>query len=215
MSLEPIPLVLASSNAGKLLEFVDLFGPRFALRTQASLGVADADETGLTFIENALIKARHAAQHTGLPALADDSGLVVDALDGAPGLLSARYAGLHGDDAANIARLLDAMRDVPPTQRQARFTCVLALLRHADDPEPLIAQGSWHGRILDAGRGNGGFGYDPVFAADGSDLSAAQMEPAAKRLESHRGRALETLRLQLAALAPETWVNGRAAGPGP
>ena len=159
-------LVLASSNPGKLAELRDLLGDAGVdLHAQTEFGVEDAEETGLTFVENAILKARHAARATGLPALADDSGLCVDALDGAPGLYSARYAGGHGDHAANIAKLLDALRDVADERRTARFVSVLALLRHADDPQPLIAEGVWEGRVLFAPRGSGGFGYDPVFFA--------------------------------------------------
>ncbi|HSR64951.1 MAG TPA: RdgB/HAM1 family non-canonical purine NTP pyrophosphatase, partial [Xanthomonadaceae bacterium] len=157
-------LVLASGNAGKLRELRELLaGAGFELHAQSEFGVGDIDETGLTFVENALLKARHAARATGLPALADDSGLCVDALGGAPGLRSARYAGVHGDSRANIARLLDALRDVPDERRTAHFHAAIVLLRHPDDPRPLIAEGSWHGRILPAPRGEAGFGYDPVF----------------------------------------------------
>ena len=142
-------LVLASGNTGKLAEFNTLLADAgFEVRPQSEFGVEDAEETGLTFIENAILKARHASQATGLPALADDSGLVVDALGGAPGLYSARYAGEHGNHAANIDKLLNELSDVPDERRTARFVCVLALLRHAEDPQPLVAQGTWEGRIL-------------------------------------------------------------------
>ncbi|WP_460731884.1 RdgB/HAM1 family non-canonical purine NTP pyrophosphatase [Lysobacter tyrosinilyticus] len=189
--------VVASSNRGKLAEFRDLLdGYEFV--TQGELGVSDAEETGLTFVENALLKARHAARATGLPALADDSGLCVDALDGAPGLYSARYAGTHGNAGANIAKLLDAMRDVPRERRTAHFIAVIVLLRHADDPQPIIAEGRWSGVILDAPRGDGGFGYDPVFLDPENNLSAAEFEPAIKNRLSHRGRALAVLRQKLA-----------------
>ena len=171
--------VVASSNAGKLAEFRDLLGGAgYEFATQGELGVADAEETGLTFIENALLKARHAARATGLPALADDSGLCVDALGGAPGLYSARYAGAHGDSQANIAKLLDAMKDVPREQRTAHFIAVIVLLRHADDPQPIIAEGRWSGLILAAPRGGGGCGYDPVFLDPENNLSAAEFDPA-------------------------------------
>jgi XTP/dITP diphosphohydrolase len=195
-------LVLASGNAGKLAELRELLGDRFVLRAQAELGVADIEETGLTFVENALLKARHAARATGLPALADDSGLCVDALGGAPGLYSARYAGAHGDAAANIAKLLGALRDVPPYQRTAHFHAVVVILRHAKDPQPIVAEGSWHGRILEAPRGAGGFGYDPVFLDPASGSSAAELDPVAKHRSSHRGRALAALcaRLEAAGL---------------
>ncbi len=191
-------LVLASGNAGKLAELRDLLGDLdVELHAQSEFGVRDADETGLTFVENAILKARHAALATGLPALGDDSGICVDALDGAPGLYSARYAGGHGDAQANIAKLLDALRDVPAERRTARFVCVLALLRHAGDPQPLIAEGVWEGRILDAPRGDGGFGYDPVFFDAERGIGAAELDAAVKNRVSHRGRALALLRARL------------------
>jgi len=171
------------------------------LRAQSEFGIADAEETGHTFIENALIKARHAAAATGLPALADDSGLCVDALGGAPGLYSARYAGPGGDAARNIAKLLDALRDVPDAARTARFHCAVALLRSADDPRPIVAEGSWEGRILREPRGAMGFGYDPVFLDPENALTAAELDPAIKNAISHRGRALAALRLRLPELA--------------
>ena len=186
-------LVLASGNAGKLRELRDVLGTRFTLRAQSEFDVDDVEETGLTFIENALLKARHAASATGLPALGDDSGLCVDALGGAPGLYSARYAGVHGDSAANIARLLDEMDGVPDAARTARFHCVLALLRHAADPQPIVVEGRWDGVILREPRGTLGFGYDPVFLDPGHGRSAAELEPAIKNAISHRGRALAAL----------------------
>ncbi len=197
-------LILASSNQGKLAELRDLLGGAdIDLHAQSEFGVEDADETGLTFIENAILKARHAARATGLPALGDDSGLCVDALNGAPGLYSARYSGVHGDNAANIAKLLDALRDVPETQRSARFVCVLAMLRHADDPQPLVAEGVWEGRILFAPRGDGGFGYDPVFFDTERGMGAAELDASLKNRISHRGRALAQLReTLLAAVRP-------------
>ena len=188
--------VVASSNRGKLAEFRDLLGG-YEFVTQGELGVIDIEETGLTFVENALLKARHAARATGLPALADDSGLCVDALDGAPGLYSARYAGTHGDTAANIAKLLGDMRDLHGDARRAWFHCAIVLLRHADDPQPLIAEGSWYGHVLDAPRGARGFGYDPVFLDPDHDASAAELEPSLKHRVSHRGRALAVLRARL------------------
>ena len=192
-------LVLASGNAGKLAEFNALLANvGFDVRPQSEFGVEDAEETGLTFIENAILKARHASQATGLPALADDSGLVVDALGGAPGLYSARYAGEHGNHAANIDKLLHELLDVPDERRSARFVCVLALLRHPDDPQPLIAQGLWEGRILHARQGDGGFGYDPVFFSPTEHMSAAELPAEVKNLVSHRGRALAMLRAALA-----------------
>ena len=192
-------LVLASSNRGKLAEFDHLLaGSGFEVVTQGSLGVLDIEETGTTFVENALLKARHAARITRLPALADDSGLCVEHLDGAPGLYSARYAGGHGDAAANRAKLLRALEGVPTERRGAFFICVLVLLQHADDPAPLIAEGRWHGRVLEAERGGSGFGYDPLFLPDGHTHSAAELEPALKNRLSHRGQALARLHAQLA-----------------
>ena len=170
------------------------------LYAQSDLGASDAEETGLTFVENAILKARHAARITGLPALGDDSGLCVDALDGAPGLYSARYAGAHGDADANIDKLLLAMAGVPDAQRGAHFYCVLALLRHADDPQPLIAEGIWPGTLLHARQGAGGFGYDPVFFDPEHGCSAAALDPVLKNRISHRGRALAALREKLTSL---------------
>ena len=192
-------LVLASSNRGKLDELQPLLGEAgFELVRQVDLGVSDAIEDGLTFVENALIKARHACRATGLPALADDSGLVVDALEGAPGLLSARYAGVHGDSAGNNHKLLAELQGLPESRRTARFVAVLVLLRHAEDPLPLIAQGVWEGRVLDAPRGTKGFGYDPVFFDPLLGRSAAELEPELKNRVSHRGQALAKLRELLA-----------------
>ena len=195
-------LVLASSNAGKLAELRELLGSHFELRTQLEFGVMDAEETGLSFIENAILKARHASAATGLPALGDDSGLCVDALRGAPGLYSARYAGRHGDDEANIDKLLRELDGVPEAQRSARFVCVLALVRDGVDPHPVVAEGVWHGRILQQRRGANGFGYDPVFHSPAHGCSAAELAPERKRCDSHRGRALQALHTQLAA-APD------------
>ena len=193
-------IVVASGNAGKLAEFDRLLGEAgFTFVAQGELGVDDIPETGLTFVENALLKARHAARVTGLPALADDSGLCVDALGGAPGLYSARYAGEPSDAGRNIDKLLAALADVPDGQRDAHFHCTLVLVRHPEDPRPLIAQGEWHGRVLTAPRGNGGFGYDPVFLDPDSGLTAAELDPAAKARASHRGRALAVLRERLAS----------------
>ena len=199
----PRRLVLASGNRGKLAELQVLLGDAgFALSAQADHGVDDIEETGLSFVENALLKARHAARATGLPTLGDDSGLCVDALDGAPGLYSARYAGAHGDAAANNAKLLEALRDVPAHARTARFYCVLVLVRHGDDPQPLIAEGIWEGHVLDAPRGDHGFGYDPLFLDPGTGMSAAELPPAVKNRISHRGRALVLLRERIASALP-------------
>ena len=190
-------IVLASSNPGKLAEFDALLqGSDIELVAQSTLGIDDVEETGLSFVENALLKARHAARCSGLPALADDSGLCVDALGGAPGIYSARYAGHHGDSTANIARLLDALRDVPNGGRGAKFVCVLALVRHADDPLPLLGEGRWSGSILHAPRGSGGFGYDPVFLDAARGVAAAELDAALKNHISHRARACVALRAQ-------------------
>lgn len=192
-------LVLATSNRGKLAEIEPLladFGMR--LVTQGELGVVDAIEDGLSFVENALIKARHACTMTGLPALADDSGLVIDALDGAPGLISAHYAGVHGDSAGNIARVLGEMAGVPAEMRTARFHSTIVVLRHASDPQPVIVEGNWEGVILDAPRGDSGFGYDPIFFDPALNAGAAELPPELKNRVSHRGKALAQLRARLA-----------------
>ncbi|MCF7752487.1 RdgB/HAM1 family non-canonical purine NTP pyrophosphatase [Bacillus subtilis subsp. subtilis] len=194
-------LVLASGNAGKLKELQAMLGDLpLQIVAQGERGVSDVPETGLTFVENALIKARHASAVTGLPALADDSGLIVDALDGAPGLYSARYAGSPTNDAANNAKLLQALREVPAERRTARFYAVIVLLRHANDPQPLICEGSWEGVILDEQRGSHGFGYNPVFLDPVHGLTAAEMEPAQKNAISHRAIALQLLKQKLPAL---------------
>lgn len=198
-------IVVASGNAGKLAEFNRLLGEAgIEFVAQSTLGVEDIEETGLTFVENALLKARHAARMTGLPALADDSGLCVDALGGAPGLYSARYAGEPSNAARNIDKLLGELAGLADAQRGAHFHCTLALLRHAGDPSPLIAEGDWHGRVLDAPRGTGGFGYDPLFLpllpGLPSDRTAAELDPAHKNRISHRGQALGILRQKLALL---------------
>ena len=195
-------LVLASSNHGKLEELRGLLADTgIELVAQSALGVEDAEETGATFVENALIKARHASLQTGLPALADDSGICVDALDGAPGLYSARYAGEHGNAERNIDKLLEALDDVDGERRGAHFYCVLVLLRHADDPQPLIVEGEWRGEILRERRGNGGHGYDPVFFDPQRGESAAEMPLEDKNRISHRGKALAGLKQRLL----ETW----------
>lgn len=187
-------LVLASGNAGKLAEMQAFFSAwDIEVLPQSNFGVDDVEETGATFVENALLKARHAARISGLPALADDSGLCVDALAGAPGLHSARYAGEHGNSGGNIAKLLFELRAVPDGNRGAYFICVLALLRHADDPAPLLAEGRWSGRILEEPRGEGGFGYDPVFFDTELRCSAAELTAEKKLACSHRGRALKRL----------------------
>lgn len=191
-------VVLASSNAGKLAEFEGLAKSiDVELVKQDDLGITGGEENGLSFVENALIKARHAAHQSGLPALADDSGLCVDALDGHPGLRSARYAGDAASDSDNIDKLLLAMQDVPTGQRHAHFYCILVFLRHPEDPGPLIAEGFWYGRILESRRGSGGFGYDPVFFDPLVGLTAAELPAASKRAISHRGQALYELRRKI------------------
>lgn len=188
-------VVVATGNTGKLAELRDLFGDAgLDLVAQAELGIADVEETGSTFIENALIKARHAARLSGLPAIADDSGLLVDALDGAPGLYTARYAGPDANAAENIAKLLAALADVPDERRGATFYACVVLLRDAEDPQPLIGEGLWRGRILSAPRGAGGFGYDPVFFDRERVQGAAEMDASLKNRISHRGRAVAALR---------------------
>ena len=192
-------IVLASSNRGKLAEIREVLADTgIELIAQSEFDIDDAEETGATFVENALLKARHAARASGLPALGDDSGLCVDALDGAPGLTSARYAGRHGDSAANIAKLLGALDGVEDARRSAHFHCTLVLLRSAEDPAPLIAEARWQGRILHAPRGDKGFGYDPVFFDPALGLGAGELDAAVKNRISHRGQALARLREMLA-----------------
>jgi XTP/dITP diphosphohydrolase len=187
-------IVLASNNPGKVREISQLLAPlKLDVVAQAELGVAEIEETGLTFVENAILKARNTASHTGLAAIADDSGLEVDALDGAPGIHSARYAGVDGNGQANITRLLRELADVPEAQRTARFQCLMVYLRHAVDPTPIICQGTWEGRVLFAPRGERGFGYDPVFFVPTHNCSAAELSPDIKNQLSHRGQALRKL----------------------
>jgi XTP/dITP diphosphohydrolase len=192
-------LVLASGNPGKLVEMHELLRDvGVETVSQGDLGIADIEETGTTFIENAVIKARNASRQSGLPALGEDSGLCVEALGGAPGLYSARYAGSPSNAQANIDKLLASMHDTPAEKRSAYFYCALVLLRHADDPMPLICEGVWEGRILEARRGEGGFGYDPVFYDPLMGLSAAEMDLGSKHRVSHRGQALMKLRWAMA-----------------
>lgn len=191
-------IVLASNNPGKLRELQQTLSPlNLRLLSQAEFNFPEAIEDGLSFVENAIIKARHASKHSGLPALADDSGLEVDALDGAPGIYSARYAGLDQDrasnDAANNQRVLDQLRDIPEAERSARFHCVIALMRFADDPMPLVCQGSWEGRILFEERGQHGFGYDSIFFVPEQGCSSAELDPALKNTLSHRAKAIQEL----------------------
>lgn len=189
-------LVLASHNAGKLKELQAMLGDSVQLRSIDKFSRVEPQETGLSFFENAILKARNAARISGLPALADDSGLAVDYLGGAPGIYSARYADGLGD-AANNAKLLEALKDVPQDQREAQFVCVLALVRHADDPLPIICEGLWHGRILTAASGEHGFGYDPLFWVPERDCSSAELSPVEKNQLSHRARAMTILRQRL------------------
>ena len=187
-------IVLASSNPGKVREINQvLAGLNVIVRPQSEFNVIDAEETGLTFVEIAILKARNAAQHTCLPAIADDSGLEVDALAGAPGIYSARYAGVGATDLENLEKLLDALADVPEENRSARFQCLMVYMRHADDPTPLICQGSWEGRILTAARGSNGFGYDPVFYVPTHNCASAELAADIKNSLSHRGQALRQL----------------------
>lgn len=193
-------LVIASNNKGKIAELTDLLKPLgLTPVAQGELGVGEAEEPAVTFVENAILKARHAARVTGLPALADDSGLAVDALGGQPGVRSARYAGESASDDDNVRALLAAMADIPEEQRTAQFHCVLVYLRHADDPTPVICHGRWPGRILEQPRGESGFGYDPVFLVPETGTSAAELSREDKSRISHRGRALAQLLAQLGA----------------
>jgi XTP/dITP diphosphohydrolase len=194
-----VRVVLATANEGKRRELEALLGDAWELVSQAELGVESVEETGVTFLENALLKARHASAATGLPAIADDSGLEVDALDGAPGVWSARYAGADGNDAANNAKLLQGLEGVPADQRGARFRCVMVFVQGPDDPAPVVADCSWEGRIAATCRGDGGFGYDPLFIDDISGRHSAELDPAEKNARSHRGQAAMALRSALSA----------------
>jgi XTP/dITP diphosphohydrolase len=187
-------VLVASNNSGKLREIEAILSAYgITAIPQSTYEIEDAEETGLTFVENALIKARHAATITGLPTIADDSGLAVDALDGAPGVFSARYAGVGAGTAAHNRKLLSSLQGVPMDQRTAHFSCVMVFLRHAFDPNPLIAEGRWSGRILEEASGEGGFGYDPLFEVAGLSVSADSLSADLKNLQSHRGQALRQL----------------------
>lgn len=200
-------VVLASGNAGKLKELHALLGGLgIELVSQRELGVSDAEETGLSFVENALLKARHACVATGLPAIADDSGIEVDELNGEPGIYSARFAGVSGEtrevaDAANNELLLERLAGLKGSERSARFQCIIVYLRHAADPTPLICQGTWEGQILESAAGANGFGYDPLFYVPTHDCASAALTPEIKNTLSHRGQALEQLR--------QCWQNPR------
>jgi XTP/dITP diphosphohydrolase len=189
-------LVLASHNSGKLKELQAMLGEQIKVRPVSDFSQIEPEETGLSFVENAILKARHAARVSGLPALADDSGLAVDALGGAPGIYSARYADGQGD-AANNAKLLAALREVPDAERGAQFVCALALVRHADDPLPILCEGLWHGSILHQAQGSDGFGYDPLFWVAERNCSSAQLPPEQKNQISHRARAMALLKQKL------------------
>ena len=194
-------LVLASGNPGKLRELKAILADAgYDLHPQSEFGISEAEETGTTFVENAIIKARHAAAHTGLPALADDSGIEVDALDGAPGVYSARFAGPGADDAANNALLVEKLRDVDDSRRGARYRAVIVLLRHAADPSPLICEGSWEGVIRLEPAGRGGFGYDPHFYLPELGCTSAELDAGEKNRLSHRGQALDELKRRLREL---------------
>lgn len=187
-------VVLATGNPGKVKELASLlsdFGLDIVAQTE--LGVDSVEETGLTFVENALIKARHVAKVTGLPAIADDSGISVDALGGAPGIYSARYAGVDASDQQNLDKLLDAMKEIPAEKRQAQFNCVLVYMRHENDPTPLIFHGIWHGVLSKEMHGEGGFGYDPIFFVPELNCTAAQLTKEQKNQHSHRGKALKLM----------------------
>ena len=190
-------IVLASSNQGKLRELKSLLPDGYVLRLQAEFKVPAIEEDGKSFIENAILKARHASQYADLPAIADDSGLEVDALEGRPGVYSARYAGVNATDDENVERLLLELRDVPPTDRSARFHCAVAFVRSAADPVPLIGTGTWHGHIQQKPSGHNGFGYDPVFYVPSHRCSAAELYPKEKNRLSHRNQALSKLIVEL------------------
>jgi XTP/dITP diphosphohydrolase len=191
-------IVLASSNPGKVREINQMLADlHLSVVPQSDFKVIDAEETGLTFVENALLKARNATRHTGLPAIADDSGIEVDYLNGAPGIYSARYAGKNASDEQNLRRLLDDLVGIPEAERTARFQCLMVYLRHEFDPTPIICQGTWEGRILFEPRGSNGFGYDPIFFVPTHNCSSAELPPEVKNKLSHRGQAL---RLLVAAL---------------
>ncbi len=194
-------IVFASGNAGKAREIEAMLGDHYDVILQGDLGIEPVAETGTTFEANSLLKAEHAARQSGLPALADDSGIEVDALDGAPGVYSARYAGIGASDTANLQKLLDVMQNVPADRRGARFRCVLTFMRHADDNAPLVVEGIWEGRIALAPCGDGGFGYDPIFIDAVSGVVSAAMPAAEKNARSHRGKALRELQRLLAAAA--------------
>lgn len=187
-------IVLASNNPGKVREIGQILANlEMEVLPQSEFNISEVEETGLTFVENAILKARNAALHSHLPALADDSGLEVDALNGAPGIYSARFAGVNASDAENLQKLLEDIKDVPDEKRTARFQCLMVYLRHENDPTPLICQGTWEGRIIKAPRGESGFGYDPVFFVPDNNCTSAELSAEKKNALSHRGQALRQL----------------------
>ncbi|OUR72007.1 non-canonical purine NTP pyrophosphatase, RdgB/HAM1 family [Methylophaga sp. 41_12_T18] len=193
-------IVLASGNKGKLKEFAQLFATmNIEVVPQSEFDVPEAEETGLTFVENAIIKARNAAKYTGLPAIADDSGIEVDALQGRPGIYSARFAGADATDRDNLHLLLEHLQDKPTAERTARYQCLLVYMEHENDPTPLISQASWEGRILPAPIGDGGFGYDPIFWVNETQCSSAELSPEQKHAISHRGKALQKFMAQFSS----------------
>lgn len=187
-------IVLASNNAGKLAEFKNMLADcGFDIRPQSEFDIDSVEETGLTFIENAILKARHASELSGCPAIADDSGIEIDALNGAPGIYSARFAGEYASDSDNNEKLLSELKNIPETNRSARYQCILVFMKHAQDPTPIIAQGTWEGQILTEARGDGGFGYDPLFWVPSHKCASAELEKAEKNRISHRARAMAAL----------------------
>ncbi|SFV76857.1 Nucleoside 5-triphosphatase RdgB (dHAPTP, dITP, XTP-specific) [hydrothermal vent metagenome] len=192
-------IILASNNKGKIREFNTMLDGLYEVISMSDRQVEEVPETGLTFVENALIKARNASEQSGLPALADDSGIVVDALGGGPGIYSARYAGNHGDDEANTKKLLDDMQSVPDGKRTGRFWCAIVFVEHANDPTPIIIQRGWEGEILREKVGGNGFGYDPIFYVPTHGCASAELAPEIKNTISHRGRALAALLKELKA----------------
>jgi len=194
MKERPHRVVIATGNPGKVREFAQILeGCHLEAVPQSEFGVPDVPETGTTFVENAIIKARNASAHTGLPAIADDSGIEVDALDGRPGIYSARFAGAGASDQANLDKLIEEMRDVPEGERAARYQALIVYLRHAEDPTPIICQGTWEGRLLFEPVGDGGFGYDPIFYVPERGCSSAELTADEKHVLSHRGKALREL----------------------
>jgi len=190
-------IILASNNPGKIKEFNTMLQGNYQVVSMSDMQVEEVPEIGLTFVENALIKARNAAEQSGLPALADDSGIVVDALNGEPGIYSARYAGAHGDDETNTQKILDEMSDIPDGQRSARFWCAIVFVEHANDPTPIIIQRGWEGEILREKVGENGFGYDPIFYVPTHKKASAELSAEEKNGISHRGKALQALLLEL------------------